>query len=181
MSYKSNICNEFMFFYEISLYSFNYFIKTKNNNLDFDKFIMDYEVINHISSQDVYKKFSDIRDFLCLYDADEYIIKQIAEKSHEKFQTSSPHICILSIKINVRRNNNERDKNDRPYAHLNISEAINATINIPSHFLLAEFANSNWHISFMNMMEKSILQVYSTMITIITLSISKAFKYLKSL
>ncbi len=135
ISHKSNTCDEFMLFHEIFLYSFNCFIETKNNDLDFDKFIMDYEAISHISRQDVYKEFGDMRDFLCPYNTDEYVIKQTSEKSHEKLQTSSPHLYIPSTEKMVRRNNNERDKNDQLYAHSNISKAINATINIPSHLL----------------------------------------------
>lgn len=80
MSHKSNICDESMFSHKIFLYLSNFFVKTENNNLDFNKFIIDYEVISHESSQDVYKKFSSVGDFLCFYDADKYIIKRTLEK-----------------------------------------------------------------------------------------------------
>lgn len=54
---------------------------TKNDDLDFDKFIMDCEAISHETSQDVYKEFSDIGDFPCPYNADEYVIERTPQKT----------------------------------------------------------------------------------------------------
>lgn len=80
MSYKSNTCDESILSHKMFLYLSNSFIEIENNNLDFDKFIMDFQVISHESGQNVDKKFSDIRDFLCPYDADEYVIERTPEK-----------------------------------------------------------------------------------------------------
>lgn len=95
-------------------------------------------------------------------------------------QTSSSHIYILPTETIVIRNDNEQDKNDQSYAHSDIFEPISTIINIPSPLLLEEFANPNWYINFINMMEKGILQAHSTMILMKTLRTSKAFEYLKS-
>lgn len=75
MSHKSNICDESMLSHKMSSYISNSFIEIKNNNLNFDKFIKNYEVISHESSQNIYKEFSDVGDFSCLYDANKYIIE----------------------------------------------------------------------------------------------------------
>lgn len=60
----------------------------------------------------------------------------------------------------IRKNDNERDKTDQLYTHSNIFEFISAVINIASPLLFTEFANSDYHISFMNIMEKSVLQAH---------------------
>lgn len=96
-------------------------------------------------------------------------------------QNSSPHTYIPLNKIKVKKNHNEQDKNDKFYAQSDIFESLNAIVNIPSLFPLAEIDDLNWYISFINIMEKNILQAYSTMILTKTLHISKVFEYLKSL
>ena len=45
----SNICDNFIFSYEMSAYIFNFYIEIKNNDLTFDKFIKNYEAISHKS------------------------------------------------------------------------------------------------------------------------------------
>lgn len=179
MSHKSNTCDESVLSHEMSSYLSNSFVETENDDLNFDKFIKNYEAISHESSQDIYKEFSDVGDSPCPYDADEYVIERTPEKFQEKSQTSFLHTYISPTETMVRKNDNERDKNDQSYAHLDISEPISAAVNIPSSLLLAEFADPNWYISFMNMMEKSVLQAHSTMILTKTLRTSKAFEYLK--
>lgn len=64
---------------------------------------------------------------------------------------------------------------------MEISEIISVAINISSLLPLKEFVDPNWHISFMNMMEKNLLQAHSTMIFPKTLRTSKVFEYLKNL
>ncbi len=81
----------------------------------------------------------------------------------------------------VRKNNNEQDKNNQFYTYSDIFKSISAAVNIPSFLLLAKFADSNWHSSFMNMMKKNVLQAHSTMILTKILYTSKVFEYLKSL
>lgn len=181
MSHESNTCDESMLCHEMSSYLSNSLVETENNDFNFDKFIKDCEAISHKSSQDVYKEFSDVGDFPCPYDADEYVIEQTPEKIQEKLQTSSPHAYISPTETMVRRNDNEQDKNDQSYAHSDIFEPISAAVNMPSPVPLAEFADPNWHISFMNMMEKNVLQAHLTMISTKTLRTSKTFEYLKNL
>lgn len=107
ISHKSNIDDESILSYKMFSYWSNFFIKTKNDDLNFDKFIKDYEAINNKSSHNIYKKFNDVRDFLYSYDANEYIIKQILEKIQEKLQILSFHIYIFLTKTIVKRNDNE--------------------------------------------------------------------------
>lgn len=115
MSYKSNIYDIFILYNEIFFYIYNFFVETKNNNLNFDQLINNYDAINHISSPDIYKKFSNIRDFLPFYYINEY------------------------------------------YIYLDFYKLINFAINIFFYLLLAEFIEPNWHISFINIIEKSLL------------------------
>lgn len=143
MSHNSNTCDESMLSYEMSLYSSNSFVETENDDLDFDRFIMDCKAISHESSQKVYKEFSDFGDSPSSYDADEYVIEQTPEKFQEKLQTSSPHAYIPPTKTMVRRNDNKRDKNNQSYVHSDISEPISTAVNILSLLLLAEFADPN--------------------------------------
>lgn len=172
--------DESILYYEISSYLSNFFVKTKNNDFNFDKFIQYYGAISYKSSQDVYKNFSDVGDFLWPYDSDKYVIKQTIEKIQEKSQISSPYLYIPQIEIMIKKNNNKQDKNDQSYIPSNISEPISTFLNMFSPFI-AEFANLNWQISFMNIIEKSVLQAHATMILTKTLYTSKVFKYLKSL
>lgn len=66
ISHKLNTDNESilsqeMFYYlSHSFYLFNFFDEGEKNDLNFDKFIKNYEIISHEFSQDVYKKFSNI-------------------------------------------------------------------------------------------------------------------------
>lgn len=75
MSRKSNTFNEFILSYEISLYLSNFFVGIENNDLNFDKFIKNCKTNSYKFNENVYKKFSNIRNFQYFYDADEYIIK----------------------------------------------------------------------------------------------------------
>lgn len=76
MSYKLNTYDESILSYEMSSYLSNSFVKIENDDLNFDKVIKHCEAINYESSQDVYKKFNNIRDSLCSYDSDKHIIEQ---------------------------------------------------------------------------------------------------------
>lgn len=76
MSHELNTCDKSMLCYEMSSYLSNLFVERKNNDLNYDKFINDCEVITHEASQDIYKKFSDDGDSPCFYNANEYIIEQ---------------------------------------------------------------------------------------------------------
>lgn len=60
MSYKLNICDEFMSSHKMISYISNSFIKIENHNLNFDKLMKDYKTINLRSNQDVYKKFTNV-------------------------------------------------------------------------------------------------------------------------
>ena len=88
-------------------YLSNFFIKTKNNDLNFDKFIKNYERIDNKSNHNIYKKFNDIRNFLYFYNTNEYIIKQILEKIQKKLYTLSFNTYISPTKTIVRRNDNK--------------------------------------------------------------------------
>lgn len=96
-------------------------------------------------------------------------------------QTSSLYTYIPLIKTIVRKNNNEQDKNNYLNTYSDFSGLINTTLNLFSYHLLTEFVGINWHINFINMMEKSILQAHSIMILTKILHIIKAFEYLKYL
>lgn len=70
----SNINDEFILSYKMSFYILNFFVEIKNNNLNFNMFIKNYEIISHKFSQNVYKKFSNIGNFSYSYNINEYII-----------------------------------------------------------------------------------------------------------
>lgn len=57
----------------------------------------------------------------------------------------------------VKKNDNNRDKNEEFYSLFKISELISNVANISSPLSSEEFNNLNWHTNFMTMMEKSIL------------------------
>lgn len=63
-------------------------------------------MINHESSKNTYKNFSNIGNSPILYNIDKYVIEHTPKKIYEKSQTSSSHIYM------VRKNENEQDKND---------------------------------------------------------------------
>lgn len=81
----------------------------------------------------------------------------------------------------VKGNNNKQDKNNQFYAYSNIFEPTSAFENKFFPLLLAEFADPNCYVSFMDIIKKSVLWAYSTMILTKTLFIFKRFKYWKSL
>lgn len=91
MSYKSNTYHQFMLSYKIFLYLSSFFVKIKNNNFNFNSFIKDCEANSHKFSQNLYKEFNDIRDFLCSYNADEYVIEQTPKKIPKNCK---PHLLI---------------------------------------------------------------------------------------
>lgn len=147
MSQKSNTCDESMLSYEMFSYLSDFFVETENNDLNFDKFIRDCKMISPKSCQNTYKDFSDIGDSPISYDVDKYVIEHTPVKILKNSQNSFPHAYM------IRKNENEQDKNNESYTHSEISKPISVAVNISSSLLLEEFANLNWHISLMNIME----------------------------
>lgn len=95
MSHQSDTCDKSILSHEITFYLSNSFVKTKNEDLNFYKCIKDYNLISHEFSQDVYKEFNNVRDFLFLYNVNKYVIKQTSLKIQEKSQISSLYVYIL--------------------------------------------------------------------------------------
>lgn len=86
MNHKLNICKKFILFNDIFIFLPNFLIEAKNNNLNFNKFIINYKAINLEFSQNKYKELSDIKSFRITYNANEYIIKHIFKKKLEKIR-----------------------------------------------------------------------------------------------
>lgn len=75
ISHSLKVYHKFILSYKISLYLYNSFVETKNNNFNFNKYIKNSDVNNYKSSQNSYENFSDLENFQCLYNADKYIIE----------------------------------------------------------------------------------------------------------
>ena len=67
------------------------------------------------------------------------------------------------------------------YSFSIISEIIRIAVNIPSFLSSEDDTDPNWHISFITIIEKSLLHSHSAIILPKTLPTSQAFEYLKSL
>lgn len=112
--------------------SFNisdFFTGVENNNLNFNKFVINYKAISHKSYLNISKKLSDIKDLFIKYEVNEFVDKQTSKKGYIKLQTLYSLIHMHLTKIIVRKNDNNRDKNKKSYSFFQISELITITIN----------------------------------------------------
>lgn len=81
MSYELNACNRSMLADESSFKAFDSVAEDVNDDLNFDEFIINCKAVAHESSSYKSKDQSDAEESAMNYDADEYIIMRIPEKS----------------------------------------------------------------------------------------------------
>lgn len=94
ISYECNTCNKSILsnnrFFNLS----DFFAETKNNNLNFDKFIMNCKAISYKSCLNISKKLSDVEDLSIKYNIDKFIIKHTPKKVQVELQTLSSLVHI---------------------------------------------------------------------------------------
>lgn len=80
MSYKQNAWNESILVNKSSFKAFDSFAENVNNNLSFDKFMMNCKIVTQEFSSNKSKDQNNAKESAMNHDADEYIIMHISEE-----------------------------------------------------------------------------------------------------